>query len=414
MSATSLPRKGVSPLQEHIFTFFEEHPRVFYEDLLSYGQVFAERVLDQQDFAAFDPILSDRSCQLRAIWLSCFWRIKERAARLDEEDVLMFGLARFLCESAVPAQHPIIGVDSLKTRSGFWPEGLFRLKNAIIRRRFLGQAKALLAERVLNDMEAWMHEVRPDEVVFGTYAPRGKALVKKAYEELLAVFDHLVYSAYSEVEIPIPLFFPGFLVVATLASFFQVPLALTFRKVCRDEGGKGMLACKETFVNAFTFDRTTGQFEEAALSSPQVKNTKGCPVLVFSGHSYMGDAPSQIAKGPSILRFLNSLYGKDLSIMDYIYAIMATHAAAPGDRREDDWKMTWASSLSLIARNYLTLAQQTGLSVHETVKNIFEATQTNTLHELVIDRAAYEVTHVCNASWKQLGVQWEEDHAKVR
>lgn len=395
-------------LREHIKAVFEEHPCDFYPSLLGYGKAFAERVLDKQDFAAFDPMVSDRSCQLRAIWLACLGRLKGESRKLSEEDTLMFGLARFLYESAIPAQHPIIGFDSLKTRSGFWPEDLFRLRNAIIRRRFLGQAKSLLAERVLLDMETWLREISPEDVVFGTYAPKTPAEVEKGYAELLATFDHLVYSAYSEIDIPIPLFFPGFVVVETLAAAFEVPLALTFRKVCRDKGGTGALVCQEEIINAFAFEKTTCRFEEVSLTSPSVKASKNHPVLVFSGHSYLGDDPSQIAEGASILQFLNRIYGRDLSIVDYIYAIMATHAARPGDRLDDDWKISWAPTLSAITKDYLTLAQQTGLSVHETVKNIFSATQENALGELVIDKAAYEVTHVCNASWEQLGVDVEK------
>lgn len=383
-------------------TIFKEHPRAFYQDILTYGQTFAKRVLDGQDFAAFDPMLSDRSCQLRAVWLACFGRIKRRAEGLEEEEVLIFGLARFLCESAIPAQHPTIGTVPLRTASAYWPEGLFRLKNAVVRRRFFGQAKALLAEGILGDMEMWLRGVKPEDIVLGAFVPHETKLLKKAYAELLTMFRQPVYSVYSEMAIPVVPFLPGFIAVATLAASFGVPLAVIFRKVCRDRRGKGRLICKERLVNAFMFDQSKGRFDET--SPPQEENTEAKPVVVFSGHSYLGDRSGDIARGSSILRFLNRTCDRDLSIMDYVYAIMATHAAMPGERHEGDWKIAKAPFLSWMTQNYLTLAQQTGLSVHETVKNVFNAARPNAEHELVIDRTPYEVTHVCNASWEQLGI----------
>lgn len=404
MKFTTLSRisssEKTSLLQEHISSVLTSYPKAFHEDLLLYGQAFAERVLDKQDFAAFDPMVSDRSCQLRAIWLACFARLKIYTAQLNQEDLLIFGLARFLCESAIPAEHPIIGSVPLKTRSAFWPEGLFRLPNAIVRRRFFGQAKSLIAERILCDMEAWLKEIPPQNLVVGLLSPLSPPLLQKAYKELVTMFRKPVYSIYSEVEIPVVPFLPGFIAVTTLAAQFQIPLVLIFRKICQNK--LGQLVCAKTSLNGFLYDETTNRFNEIP---PPIRASKASskPVVVFSGHSYLGN--QQHAIGTSVLQAINQSSKKSLSIIDYIYAIMATHTAMPGERRKNDWKIARAPVLSNLTREYLHLAHEVNLSVHETVRAVFNATQPHAKGPLVIDETSYEVVHVCNASWKQLKTQ---------
>lgn len=179
-----------------------KYPAGFVDDLISYGREFAVRVLDQKQYHLFDPMVSDRSCQLRAIWLACFWQFKKKTEELDEEDLLIFGLVRYLCETAVSVKHEIVGEVPLKTRSAYWPSEVMRLSSAK-RMHFLGTAKALLMERILSDMYRWLLFIDPKDLLVGRFS----ADLEQVYIELLRGFANPVHTFYSDVAIPVVTFF---------------------------------------------------------------------------------------------------------------------------------------------------------------------------------------------------------------
>lgn len=388
-----------SSFYDHLDVVFNQYPLEFFNDVVLYGRSFAEEILDKNRYELFDPMVSDRSCQLRAIWLSCFQKSKKKSANLTEEDFLIFGLARFLCESAISAEYNIIGSVPLKTCSSYWPEDILRLKNAVIRRHFLGEAKSLLSERILLDMRKWLENVKYEDLLIGMFP----ANIKKCYSELISILKKPPHSSYSEVQIPVVHFFPGFVAVMTLAAYFQVTLSIIFRKVTRDS--RSILSCSDSHITHFSFDKQSKSFKEilpAKKNNAVNNNLSLTPVIVFSGHSYIDKLFNKQINPYSALPSLNALLNKNVSIMDYIYAIMATHAALPGERRDDDWKIEEAPELSKITHQYLEFAKSVGLSVHDTVTRIYNESQGGGFNNLVIPETPFEITHIYNNSLKNL------------
>ncbi len=357
-----------------------KYPAGFVDDLVSYGREFAVRVLDQKKYHLFDPMVSDRSCQLRAIWLACFWQFKKKTEELNEEDLLIFGLVRFLCEAALSAEHEIIGRCPLKTCSSYWPNEVVRL-NSAGRMRFLGVAKALLMERILADMYRWLLFIDPKDLLVGRFS----ADLEQVYIELLRGFANPVHTFYSDVAIPVVTFFPGFVALMSLAAHFKVPLVAEMRRVERNP--EGFLYVAEEARTRFMYDpKRHAFFEEDAMS-----RRSECPAVVFSGHSYLEGGQIQPAH---MVESLNRYSNLEASVMDYIYGVMATHEAFP--RGADDQNRPDEPLLSQLTSDYLRFAQSAHVHSYETVMAVYDATRSNSLKDLEIHKTACEITHVCS------------------
>lgn len=359
-------------------------PSGLVDRVMAYGKEFAVQVLDQKRYDLFDPMLSDRSCQLRAIWLACFWKRKKTAEALLDEDLFIFGLAGFLSEMAIRFEHPITGDSSLKTKPLTRDQDMFQLKNTRERQRFLGVAKALLAERVLRDLEKWFLQARSSELVLRGFSCNPVEI----YLETLRLMADPEAVSYSCVRVPVVHFFTGFLVLIALAVHFKIDLVAIMRRVERNEDG--YLVVPDLATHRFCYDPVLNDFVEPTT---ELESSEG-PTVVFSGHSYL-EGERQIAP-ETMVRSLNAACLEEASFVDYIYGIMATHESVPGDGCDLAALEEVAPLTTKMIRQYRQFAQKTNVRSFETGSMLYNAIQTNRLRGMELPTVAYEITHIYN------------------
>lgn len=370
---------------------FNQHPTELKEELIRYGYEFADMVITKKRYRLFDPIVSDCSCQMRTIWLCCFVRSCKSVEDLSLKDLVFFGLARLLCESAVTVQHNIVGAVTLKTQSSYWPDGLPKTCNRV-RRYFYGQAKALVAQRVIDDLRMWFKEVPPEKIVTG----RVPTDPLKAYEELVHAMEHLKPSyTYSETPLPVLHSFLTMILIMTLAKHFGIVITLLCHQVSRGTGNA--LTSTSGKMLHFQYDSSTDQFEQKAISEivdddGQAHNLPDpgiFPEVVFTGHTWT--EPPQPSIDPSdLLASLSSVCGTSLSMIDCIYTILATHDIASQVVRPIDDMPT----LNPILQYYIELSKITGLKVSDTVLRIYNAQKDGHIENLCINNTPFEISHI--------------------
>ena len=100
--------------RQQLDSLFQRLPDEFCEAFLKYGSEFAVEVVQKEKWSLFDPMVSDWSCQIRALWV-CLFLKKIPFERLEKEDLLFLGLVRFLCDSAICLTHTVTGTIPLRT-----------------------------------------------------------------------------------------------------------------------------------------------------------------------------------------------------------------------------------------------------------------------------------------------------------
>lgn len=385
-------QKASAALESVTGLAFARYPTKLFDDLVAYGHEFAVKVLDNKQYHLFDPMVSDRSCQLRAIWLSCFWQFKKKADDLTDEDRFIFGLARFLTESAVHLYHAITGDCPLKTRMLSEKDDAFGIGNAKERRRFLGVIKAIFAERVLSDLERWWIDVTPSSQVFGEFVPSD---CEEFYLEILRCFANPVEVSYSDVRVPVIHFFAGFPVVMSLAARFNVVLGAVFRQAFRDSSGHW--GVRNTAVHYFRYHQQKRNF--MPIEEADVRDEG--PLIVFSGHSYL-EGEKQIDP-VRMVESLNAYSGQNGTFLDYVYGIISTHEFVPGDGASLKDTTRIAPQLAQVIRKYRQFADKANVRSLTTANLIDEAIRSKTLTSLELQPCAYEIVHIHSDRAHELG-----------
>lgn len=362
-----------------------------FDKFVAYGHDFAIQVLDDKQFHLFDPMVSDRSCQLRAIWLPCFWQFKKKEVDLTDEERFIFGLARFLSEAVVKFDHPMTGTCPLKTRMLTEKDDVFGIGNAEARRKFLGVAKAIFAKRVLDDLEKWwISFVEPSSQVTGFFQADAVAL----YLETLRFFAEPAETVYSDVRVPVIHFFASFLVLMSLAAHFDIPFLAVFRQAFRDS--EGYFRVRDSAVQRFRYQSSQRCFCPVAHDAP----VESCPAIVFSGHSYL-EGTRQIDP-QSMIDSLNEYGHQKGTFLDYVYAIMSTHEFVPGDGASLDEVYRVAPEFARMITAYREFAEKANVFCSVTATSIYEAIQTQTLNSVHIEQCAYEIVHTCNGEFSEV------------
>lgn len=364
---------------------FARYPAKLFDDLVAYGHEFAVRVLDNKQYHLFDPMVSDRSCQLRAIWLACFWQFKKKADDLTDEDRFVFGLARFLSESAVRFYHEITGSASIKTKPITQENDVFHLSNARERQRFQGIAKALFARRVLQDLSRWFLLLTPEQQVLGRF----ECSPCDVYVEVLRQLVDPAHVAYSDIEVPVPHFFLGFIVLVSLSAYFSIPFVAILRRVCR--GVDGLLSVDKVAVHNFFYDDHRKTF----LETGETRTEDSGPAIIFSGHTYL--TGSKQVDPDRMLETIDESE-RQATFADYVYGIMATHESLPRDGCDLRELEAVAPHVVRVVEEYRKFAQRTGVRSLETGSLIYGALCSDSLGSLQLSTSAYEITHIYNGS----------------
>jgi hypothetical protein len=372
---------------------FGAYPCAFRESLFRYGMDFAVDVLEKKQFYKFDPMISDRSCQLRAIWLAVFYQKKTKAQELSNEEVILFGLARFLIETAYHVQHAVIGRIPLRTDKTLWPDELFQLESGKQRMRFFGKAKALVQERIVNDFVTWMKELPPSALETGTLRDVNKpALLSETLNSLRCP----EFCSYSCVSIPLINFFPGFLIVISLAAYFRIDIVVLLRRIEREKNGA--LTEKERKIFPFGYNAFSETFEE--LKRPL---NERAPVIGISSHFYLGNSStsfSDFSKG--LVSGLNQRFNINATVIDYIYAMAATHAMlVEKEFVECNVEIENAPDVTNLTRHYLDFSRTVGLAVSKTVLDIDLAVSQGQV-DPELRHTPFEMTHICCDSIERL------------
>jgi hypothetical protein len=201
---------------------------------------------------------------------------------------------------------------------------------------------------------------------------------------------------YSQISIPLVYFFPGFISVITLAAWFKTVISIVFRKIIHE--GNCLWRCVNTDILNFTYSSQNQSFVEVNNFS---RNSFEGPAVVFSSHSYTDDGTFDF-NGTEFVKSLNSFFRMELSIEDYIYAMMATHSMLTGSEvTSPDIKINRAPKLTQLLRKYLLLARRLNLSVHDTVPSLAKSL-VDSSHIPVITKTPFEVTHIKNCSIKNM------------
>ncbi|MDR1597470.1 MAG: hypothetical protein LBR89_00835 [Holosporales bacterium] len=369
-----------------ITSAFGSYPTQFFDDMLKYGDDFARDVLELHQYHLFDPMVSDRSCQLRVIWIACFALEKRCRSQMSDDDLIVFGLSRFLTETAFFADHEIIGHVPFRSNVKLWPNELSSLDSARQRNLFFGLAKQIVQVRVLQDLCRWMSDVPPGLVHVNGLYPVPSELAK---QELVVLFSQLPEFSFSEIPIPLFHFFPGLVVLATLAAAFDIVVAVLLRKA--ESISRGEWGCSAQKIFYFKYNAQTKQFE---VFSP-TECDAARPVVVFSSHCCGIDS---VNASDDFVESLNNLFNVNASIFDYIYASASTHAMLTGnDFVNENVDIEGSPSLTQLTRQYLQLARKTGLVVRDTGPQVGMLSMKKLDHITVLD-TPFEITHVLCAA----------------
>ncbi|MDR1907530.1 MAG: hypothetical protein LBQ43_01570 [Holosporales bacterium] len=365
------------------------YPAQFLGRLLAYGKGFAHRILDEKRFHLFDPMVSDRSCQLRVTWIACFARQNPTCAGLSDNDFIFFGLACFLTETVYFVDHGIIGHVPFRSNVKLWPDELPDLGSARQRNRFFGVAKNFVQARVLSDLARWFSEVPSKAVQVNGLFKAPQELVKG---EILDLFENLPTFSYSEVSIPLLHFFPGLIVVTTLVSHFKLPLSILLRKANYSADGT-LFSPGKTFFN-FMYDANLEEF----VPIQQNEINEDDVVVVFSSHYYANGSELDYAKSQSFVNALNNLFNVQASLLDYVYAMTATHAMLKlRDSGDELVTIENSPNLTKLTQQYFKLAKKVDLSVRNTVFKLGGSID-NKFCNVQVSETPFEVTHVLGAS----------------
>lgn len=371
---------------------FDQYPENFKADLIQYGHEFATEVINQKQYRLFDPVVSDCACQIRAIWLCCFLRSIKNIEDLSIKDFVVFGLARLLCESAINVRHEIIGTAALKTKSSYWPESVTKLQNKLVRERFYGEAKALLAKRVLDDLSKWFFALSPQDLILGSF----DVDKEKCYSELCSALQNFKPSySYSHIPLPVMHSFLGLVVVMTLAAHFQVVVSVIFRKIGRNDDG--VLCCKNGCISHFRYDKEQKQFQKIATSelildtgSSYFSDSDALPELIISGHSYANNTFDCDVDPAHFLESISRYLHKDISIVDCIYMTVSTHDIVSNSKNT----IEEFPALTDLLEKYINASKGTGLKVSDSVLRVYHKIQENSLIDLRIEDSVFEIAHI--------------------
>lgn len=372
-----------SNMSTHYFdligSVFKKYSNLFLRQIMDYGAEFAGDVLDGK-YSLFDPMVSDWSCQIRAIWLCCFVRTGKKT--LSEEDLVFFGLVRLLCESTVFLTHEIVGSVPFKTKTSFWPEAIAPLKNKLEREGFYGEAKTIVAHRVLNDLSRIFDDIPHDYIVTGLFT--GDKL--EIHDELRKVFSFPGYTSFSDHAIPVLPFFHGAIVLFSLAAYFDVPLYNVTRNIRSDNDAEApQFFVQQTFVDRFFYDASAGAFVYKGNSLAQ-PNSSAIVTKTYSFH------PRTDPCDNNIVSFLNSILVENFSYIDFLYFIMSAHALLPKNRSID-----WTEHTSRLMEAYATYGNKIGIYA-DTVTNYLYYAQKDELKKLEVKHTYFDILHMKSCS----------------
>jgi hypothetical protein len=293
---------------------------------------------------------------------------------------------RLLCESTVFLTHEIVGSVPFKTKTSFWPESVIALKNKLEREDFYGEAKTIVAHRVLSDLSELFGEMPCDYVVTGLFSGDKKAI----YDELRKVFVFPGYTSFSDHPIPVLPFFHGAVVLFSLAAYFGVPLYNVTRIVQSDNDAQSpKFYATRLFVDCFVYDNSAGTFvykgnEDAPVDSSAIVTTTCC------FHPCMDSCPKDI------VGHLNQVIGQNLSYIDFLYLIMSTHVLLPKNRTMD-----WTEHTLQLMGEYAAYGGDVGIYADPVTSYLYYALKEK--HQKIeIKQTYFDILHMKSRSLKEV------------
>jgi hypothetical protein len=349
--------------------------------LMDYGREFYDTVVNKQKYHLFDPMISDRSCQLRAIWLAEYCRNRRPDSNVSDEDALIFGLSRFLFETANFLDDEITGIVPVSSNVKLWPDEICKIESASKRRHFWGVAKSIIQDRVLQDLLHIFSTISAESVRTQGLFCASQEQVKR---EILYLLGHTSEFSFSEIKVPTLHFFPSIVLVASLASAHKFSVVVVVREI-KSLHGKLFGVGKHVF--GFVYDDSLKAFVQV----PREKITKDEPIIVFLSHSYAKEC-AEYDIGENFLSNLNTLFGVNARLFDYVYAIAATHSALIDSQDESD-KIDGAPALTELTRQYSGFAHQTDL-VASKIAYEDQKFSNGQLDQNCLVKAPFRITHV--------------------
>jgi hypothetical protein len=356
----------------------DEYSPEFYKSLLDYGYEFADTVINKKQYHLFDPMISDWSCHIRAIWLCCFLFFK-KIENLDEEDFFFFGLVRLLDESAVLGTHEIIKRLPIKTSNTYWPNSVSQLKNYELKIAFKGKSKRIVSTRILRDLKRLFREIPDESIVLGSLSERNK----RVKEELLHCFSSPCFAIFNGIAIPMLPFIHGYVMVFSLAAYFDVHLYNLHKDVKKGELGNFFVA--NSRIDHFCYKDTYSNF--VRTDEEQAQKT---PSIVFETYRFSDNTDDC---KESIDAFLTNATKTNFSYIDFIYFIAIIHNAFPSNKLNDNTKL--GCCFSDIIEKYRKLVPKLNICSNKLVQ-IFS--ETERVKEVCLDQTLFDIIHVRSGS----------------
>lgn len=365
---------------------FERYPIEVRRDIVRAGVEFAAPVMLDKQYGLFDTVVSDWSCQTRTIWLACLLK-KKTFDDLVEEDFIIFGLVKLLIDSAMSVEHCAIGKFSIKTRTAFWPDYIMKLKNKRYREQFYGEAKQMIAMRVVGDLHSWFCDIPFNYIATGSFKGDKKGL----FEEHKYLSSHPFHAVFTKILTPTIPFFFGYVVVFSLAAYYKVPVCSIVRTV---EDIDNKQACTNIRYDYFCYDDNSQTFK-LDKSIPEKNKDDAC-IAVYS-YRYLD---RKVDYKKPIDDFLNSLFNTDFSFLDFIYLIAATHKLIPNG---DFYNLSCVPKSMEFLNFFGERATDVGCCSLDTVKQVVNE------KDYIIEKTPFNIVHVKSHKVSDL----ENDHEEI-
>jgi hypothetical protein len=370
-----------SDISSNLLELYSEE---LYKDMLNYGREFADSVINKKQYHLFDPMVSDWSCHLRAVWLCCFLK-NNKFSDLCDDDFIFFGLVRLLCESATMITHEVVK-SPIKTKTKYWPESIIPLKNKIEKEIFYGIAKKIVASRTLNDLERWFCEIPHEYVVLGTISKEKK----NVYEELLNIFSFPYFFSFSEIQIPMVPFFHGIIITFSLAAYFNIPL-LNFTKDIVENDDKPLgFSFINSRIDSFNYDNTDHKF---IYTENQTDNNE--PAIIIDTYRFYKETDN--CKN-DIETFLNFCTKLNFSYIDAVYFLSATHELLPNNN--NPYNITSYNYSFDILQKCKVLGEKIDIFSRKFPLNVYQAMSCQT--KFLLEQTLFDIIHIRSCSLKEL------------
>jgi hypothetical protein len=371
-----------------IDSLYGEYPDEFFVGFIEYGKEFATKIITEKQYCLFDPMISDWSCHLRAVWLCCLLKSATLDA-LTDEDFIFFGFSRLLSESAVFVQHDIVHAP-LKTRTSYWPPSIARL-NKTRQVEIFGRAKEFVAFRVLHDLYRWFEEVPAEYIAPSIDLKKSERIAIK--RELLALFSKPQFISFSGVLTPMLPFFHGSLVVFSLAASRGIHCHNITRDLVANSSAPAGFSLVNSRIDSFCCENSACNW---SLAKSQKEDEPSVIVETYRFHAQTDNCKNDVES------FLKEKTTSDLTYVDFIYLLMATHELFPN--RADSMNTDAPTSADFgresnkVMESYKTYGNAFGIRASRFISDLYYSMVEDPYRAMLPRPTLFDISHIKSGS----------------